>query len=208
MDMKNMTVAALSNLAASKAPAPGGGSISAMAGAFAAALTAMVGNLTLGRKGMESVGEEMEALIRRADQIRVELLEDMRRDTEAFDAVMAAMAMPKSEETEKVVRQAALQAALKRAAETPYAVAERAASILPLAEAAIARGNRNAVTDGLCGVMLARTAALGALLNVKINLASIRDVDYVAQMQAKCRALQARVEESEAAILAMVPELA
>ena len=104
MEMKDMSVASLAALTASDAPAPGGGSISAMAGAFAAALAGMVASLTVGKKKYEAVWKEMEEVIARVQPIYEGLLDDMQRDTASFDAVMAAIAMPKSSEAEKAAQ--------------------------------------------------------------------------------------------------------
>ena len=207
MEMKDMSVASLAALTASDVPAPGGGSISAMAGAFAAALAGMVASLTVGRKKYEEAWKEMEEVIARVQPIYEGLLDDMQRDTASFDAVMAAMAMPKSTDGEKAVRREAMQRALKAAAEVPLQVAERAASVLPLAKLCVARGNGNAVTDGLVGAMLARTAVLGAIYNVRVNLLSIRDEAFTAKMRAKCAELEAYAEAEEAAIRALAPEI-
>ena len=207
MEMKDMSVASLAALTASDAPAPGGGSISAMAGAFAAALAGMVASLTVGRKKYEEAWKEMEEVIARVKPVYEGLLDDMQRDTASFDAVMAAMAMPKSTDGEKAVRREAMQRALKAAAEVPLQVAERAASVLLLAKLCVARGNGNAVTDGLVGAMLARTAVLGAIYNVRVNLLSIRDEAFTAKMRAKCAELEAYAEAEEAAIRALAPEI-
>ena len=207
MEMKNMSVASLAALTASDAPAPGGGSISAMAGAFAAALAGMVASLTVGKKKYEAVWKEMEEVIARVQPIYEGLLDDMQRDTASFDAVMAAMAMPKSSEAEKAARRESMQRALKAAAEVPMQVAERAASVLPLAKLCVGRGNGNAVTDGLVGAMLARTAILGAICNVRVNLLSIQDEAFTAKMRARCTELEAYAEAEEAAIRALAPEI-
>ena len=207
MEMKNITLASLAALTASDAPAPGGGSISAMAGAFAAALAGMVASLTVGKKKYEAEWPEMEEVIARVQPIYEGLLDDMQRDTASFDAVMAAMAMPKSSEAEKAARRESMQCALKAAAEVPMQVAERAASVLPLAKLCVGRGNGNAVTDGLVGAMLARTAVLGAIYNVRVNLLSIQDEAFTAKMQARCAELEAYAEAEEAAIRALAPEI-
>lgn len=208
MEMKNMTVADLAALTASDAPAPGGGSISAMAGAYGAGLVAMVANLTIGKKKYEEVWSQMQEVIRQAGQVRAELMDDMQKDTAAFDQVMAAMALPKGSDAEKAVRMERMQLAMKAAAEVPLAVAKKAAGILPLARLVVEKGNPNTVTDGLCGAMMCRTAVLGALYNVKVNLLSVKDAEYVEAMRAECHALQALVEAAEAEIRALATELA
>lgn len=208
MELKDMTVAELAALTASNSPAPGGGAIAAMTGAYGAALAAMVANLTLGKKGYEDVQDEMAALAGEADKLRTELLEAIQKDSSSFDAFMSALSMPKNTDEEKAARTAAMQQALKEAAEVPYQTALAAARIMPLAEAAVQRGNAKAVTDGLVSAMMARTAVRGALLNVKINLESIKDEAYVAQMQEKCQILEGEVVKNESYILSLVPSLA
>lgn len=208
MEMKDMTVAELAALTASNAPAPGGGAIAAMTGAYGAALVGMVASLTLGKKGYEEVQEEMLTLTREAQALREELLCAIQKDSSSFDAFMEALALPKNTDEEKEARRAAMQQALKVAAEVPYETALAAARIMPLAEKAVRQGNSNAVTDGLVAAMLARTAVRGALLNVKINLDSIKDESYVTRMSAKCQELEGQAIQYETAILSLVPSLA
>ena len=109
--------------------------------------------------------------------------------------------MPKNTEEEKAARREAMQNGLKEAARVPLSVAETAAEIFPLSEAAVARGNANAVTDGLVSAMMARTAVLSALLNVKINLSSIKDEDFRTDMEAQVKRLEKTASEYEAKIL-------
>ena len=208
MLMKEMPLHEFAALTASNEPAPGGGSIAAMSAAFAAALSEMVANLTLGKKGYETVQAEMESLLTQAAPLREALLDDIERDCACFNAFMDALRMPKENEEQKSERSAAMQNALKTAAEAPMEIAQKAASIFPLAEAVVKSGNRNAVTDGLVSAMLARTAVLSALLNVKINLASIKDEAYVFALHNKCQELTDYAVSREAAILALCPDLA
>lgn len=207
MEMKDMTLSQFSERTASGESAPGGGSVSAMAGAFAAALSAMVARLTEGKKGFEAAAPEMRRLIETADGLRLELLSDIQRDSASFEAFMRATALPRATDAEKTARKAAMQAALRHAAEIPLSVAEKAAGILPCAQAAVSRGNPNAVTDALVSAMLARAAVRGALMNVKINLLSIQDEAYVRAMRARCAQLDADAQSAEAAILALRPDL-
>ena len=207
MDMKHMSVEDLAALTASNAPAPGGGSISAMAGAFGAALASMVANLTVGREKFAGVEAEMHDVIEKTGVIYREMLDDMQRDTSAFDLVMAAMKMPKNTDAEKQARSEKMQQGYKAAIDVPFTVAQKAASILPLVKIVIETGNKNAVTDGLVAGMMACTAVLGALYNVRINLASVKDADYVADMTRKCRELQDYAEQTEREIRALAPEL-
>ena len=196
MDMQDMNVRALLELTASDAPAPGGGAIAALSGAFGAALAAMVGSLTLGKKGYESVQEEMAETTAKANALAQKLLSAMDEDASSFNGYMAALKMPKD-----------TQESLKSASLVPLNTAKTAAEIFPLAEAAVKSGNKNAVTDGLVAAMMARTAVLGALMNVKINLGSIKDEAFVSELRETCAALQAEALAAEQRILDLAPEL-
>lgn len=207
MDMQEMNVQALMELTASDAPAPGGGAIAAMSGAFGAALAAMVGSLTLGKKGYEEVETHMAPMTEKAKTLSHRLLAAMDEDANSFNGYMAALRMPKGTETEKAERRAAMQEALKTASLVPLNTAKTAAEIFPLAETAVRYGNKNAVTDGLVAAMMARTAVLGALMNVKINLGSIRDEAFVGMLKAECEALQTEAVDAERRILDLAPEL-
>ena len=208
MELKNMTVAELAALTASDSPAPGGGAIAALTGAYGAALAAMVANLTVGKVGYEAVWQEMKDLRQQAEKLRCELLDAIQKDSSSFDAFMAALGLPKNTDEEKAARTCAMQEALKEAAEVPFQTACAAYSIMPLAEQAVRHGNAKAVTDGLVAAMMARTAVRSALLNVKINLESIKDAAYVAQMREKCQDLEGKAVQAESHILSLVPELA
>ncbi len=197
-----MRVHELLERTASKEPVPGGGSISALAAAAAASLVEMVANLTIGRKGFEDVSGEMEDISRKAMEYRERLTTAIDQDSEAYAKVMEAFRMPKSEEREKQQRSAAIQKALKGAAEVPLAVAEDALSLLQVAKTVVKKGNPNALTDGLVAVMMARTGALGAIQNVRINLDSLKDQTYVSKLGAHVRAMERDVMRIEKEILA------
>lgn len=205
MEMKTMTLIQFTEQTISGEPAPGGGSVSALAGALAASLAGMVAGLTIGKKGYEAGEAQMREIASEAEALRVRLLDDITRDSRSFNAYMDAMGLPKETDEQKAVRRQAMQDALKIAANVPFEVANTAAGILPLAETAVRLGNRNAVTDGLVAAMMARTAVLGALLNVRINLGSIKDESYVADLSARADALEKAVCAREAAILALSP---
>lgn len=205
MEMKDMTLAQFCATTASNEPAPGGGSVSALAGALAASLAEMVAQLTLGKKSYEDAAQEMQAMIPQAAALRAELLDEITRDSTSFSAYMEALALPKDTDEQKEIRRNAMQSALKKAAEVPLHVAVTAAKIMPLAAALVKRGNANAVTDGIVAAMMTRTAVLGALLNVKINLGSIKDEAYVAEMKTKIHEIETAVVRDEAAVLADSP---
>jgi len=188
----------------SPSPVPGGGSVAALAGSLAAALSGMVANLTIGKRGYEEVQEEMKEILERAKELKDKLLEDIDKDSKAFDKVMDAFKMPKDTDEEKERRKEAIQSALKEAALVPLEVAKDAEKIFDLAEKVIVKGNKNAVTDGAVSCMMARTAILSALLNVKINLASIKDEEFVNKVSKEVAELEERAHKLEKEILAKV----
>ena len=200
--MKNMTIQQFAMQTASNEPVPGGGSISALAGSLAAALTEMVAGLTIGKKKYAEAEEEMKAAIEVMRPVRDQLLDDIKRDSESFDQYMQALALPKETEEEKAARTEAMQNGLKAAVEVPLSVAKAACSILPYAETMVVKGNKTAVTDALVATMMARTAVLGAGFNVKINLESIKDQEYVDRIGKEVAELEKQAIEQEKKILA------
>lgn len=200
-ELKDLTIEEFAKVTASDAPAPGGGSVAAAAGSLAAALAEMVANLTIGKEKYAEAENEMRELAGKGQAVREKLIADIQRDSSSFNLYMAALRMPKDTEEEKTARREAMQRGLKEAAVVPLSVAETAAEIFPLAEAAVARGNANAVTDGLVSAMMARTAVLSALLNVKINLNSIKDEAFRADMEKQVKGLEKTASEYEAKIL-------
>ncbi len=200
--MKNMTVQEFAMQTASNEPVPGGGSISALAGSLAAALTEMVAGLTIGKKKYAEVEEEMKSAIEPMHEICEHLLDDIKRDSESFDLYMQALTLPKETEEEKAARQEAMQNGLKAAVAVPLSVAKRAYEIMPYAEVMVTKGNKTAVTDALVATMMARTAVLGALFNVKINLESIKDEAFVAETTKEVEVLEKKAIEHEQKILA------
>ncbi len=200
-NLKDLTVDGFVQITSSEEPAPGGGSVSALAGALAAALAEMVARLTVGRERYAAAEEEMQQVLREAGAIKEELVAAIQKDSSSFEQYMAALALPKNTEAEKAARREAMQEGLKAAAQVPLGVARSAARILSLAQAAVARGNANAVTDALVAAMMARTAVLGALFNVKINLSSIRDEAFVQELSREAAALEQAALEGEQAIL-------
>ena len=189
---------------ASKDPVPGGGSIAALCAAVAAGLSQMVANLTIGRKGYEGCASEMEGIAKEAIRYREKLILDIDRDSDAYAAVMAAFQLPKGTDEEKAERTEAVQNALRNAARVPLSVAEDAFNIMELAGRTLEKGNRNAVTDAAVAAMSARTAVLGALYNVKINLTSIKDAEFCREVRERIDSLERDVGMKEAEILAKV----
>lgn len=189
---------------ASGEPVPGGGSAAALSAATAAGLVEMVANLTIGKKGYEAAGAEMKQLSEKAHLLRRKLTEDIDNDSNAYNRVFSAFKLPKATEEEKQKRQEAIQAGLKHATSVPLSVAEDAFELMKLSRAAMEKGNKNAVTDAAVGTMMARTAVLSALYNVKINLGSIKDNVFVNGMQKKVKQLEAETVDLEKEILCLV----
>ena len=200
--MKNMTIQEFAMQTASNEPVPGGGSISALAGSLAAALTEMVAGLTIGKKKYADVEEEMKEAVEPMKAVCAQLLDDIKRDSESFDQYMQALTLPKETEEEKAARTEAMQNGLKAAVEVPLSVAKTACQILPYAETMVTKGNKTAVTDALVAAMMARTAVLGAGFNVKINLESIKDQEYVDRIGKEVAELEKQAIEQEKKILA------
>ena len=171
----SMTVERFVDEVSSSSPAPGGGSVSALAGSLGAALAAMVANLTVGKKGYESAWESSSALAERAQQIKAALARAVDEDTRAFDDVLAAMRLPKATEAEQKARQAAIAAAYEKATAVPLATARLCLAALELCEQAATSGNRNSLSDAGVGALLAKAGLEGAILNVRINLPSVQE---------------------------------
>ena len=189
---------------ASGTPVPGGGSVSALSAALGAGLTEMVANLTIAKKGYEAVENQMKEIAETARKLREKLVTEVDKDANAYQDVLAAFKLPKTTEDEKAQRAQAIQNAMKNAARVPLGVANDALQVMDLAEKVIRNGNRNAASDGAVGTMMARTAVLGALFNVKINLASVKDQAFVEEMMQAVNQLESRVHEREAEILSHV----
>lgn len=167
----------------SDSPAPGGGSASALCGAQAAALLAMVGRLTIGKKKYADVQDLAEETIAAADKLKEELTDIIDRDTESFNAVSAVFAMPKETDEEKAARKAAMQEALKLCTVTPLEMMRLSKEGLSLIQRAAGKLNLTAASDLGCAVLGFRSCMEGAWLNVLINVAGITDEEYAA----KCR---------------------
>ena len=204
--LTDLTVKGFLDTTAGKDPVPGGGSISALCGSIAAALTEMVAGLTIGKKKYAEVEEQMKQLVERVQEIRHQLILDVDRDSEAYNVVFAAFQMPKETDEQKAARSAQIQEATKIAANVPMEVARRVYSLLSDIEEVVSNGNQNAVTDGCVALMSARNAIIGALFNVRINLTSIKDEQYVADMTAEADRLEREVIEREAKVIEYTKE--
>lgn len=204
--LTELTIKAFLAETAGEAPVPGGGSISALNGAIAAALTEMVANLTIGKKKYVEVEEEMKSLAAEAAAIQEELVKDVDRDSDAYNTVFAAFKLPKETDEEKAHRSEEIQKSTKFAAEVPMAVARRVSAMLDKIEAVVARGNQNAVTDGCVAMMCARVAVVGALFNVRINLTSLKDEAFVKAMTEEADRLEADIMAREKRVIEITKE--
>ena len=185
----NNTLEEYISCTASGDPTPGGGSVAALAGSLGGALTNMVKNLTVGKKAYEELPDEIKTkIIENSKQVE-ELINELNiivdEDTKAFDKVMDAFKMPKETDEEKAARTQAIQEGYKIALKVPLRCGEKCLELLKLQEVYSHYGNVNAITDVGVGALLAYTGLEGALLNVTINLGSIKDEEYKKEISAK-----------------------
>ena len=173
------------DLLASDAPAPGGGSAAALAGTLGAALTAMVGSLTVGRKKYAEFDGLARETLEKARDLEHRFLDVMERDTEAFNAVSAVFAMPKGTDQEKEARAVAMQEALQGCTKTPFEMMELSLEALRLTDGLVDRSNASAASDLGCAALSLKAAIQGAWLNVLINVGSLKDQEFAAEYRAK-----------------------
>lgn len=160
-----------------------------------------VASLTIGKKGYETHEELMRHIFDIAVQSKNVFVEDIDRDSEAYDSVFACFKMPKASDEEKAARSTAIQEATKFAALIPMQVARNAYELMNIIMDVARLGNRNAVTDACVAMMAARSAVLGALMNVRINLASLKDKEFVSKLQNEADALEQHACEKEKELL-------
>jgi len=163
----------------------------------------MVAALTVNKSGYEEHRNEMTEMLKKCEMLRCRLLDDIDRDCVSFDGYIEALAMPKDTDEQKSIRKAAMQQALKHAAEVPLSIAETSLEVMPLAKATVLRGNKNAVTDGVIAAMMCRTAVLAALCNVKINLGMIKDQNYTDKMWSVVNCLEQSAVDGEKEVLSL-----
>ncbi len=203
--ISDLTVKGFSERTASGDPLPGGGSVSALAAALGAALAEMVANLTVGREKYAQHETAMQALRDEAAQLRSAMLACIDRDAEAYQQVLSAFRLPKDDDAGKARRREAIQEGFKQAARVPLSVAADALRILELALEAVSRGNTNALSDGVVAALMARSAVLGALSNVKINLEAIKDPAFVEDFTGRARDIRRRLEAAEPRLQSLLP---
>ena len=197
MSSKDSTIQDFLNKTASNNPVPGGGSISALNGAIATALSEMLANLTIGKKNYTDGEERMKTIVFDMNNQRNVFFEDIDRDAEAYKLVFDAYKLPKENDEQKTNRFNQIQHATKQAALIPMEIAQRAFDLMDAIEYTTRNGNRNAITDGCISMMTCRTAVLGALLNVRVNLGSIKDGDFVNELDMKCSKMEVETIQKE-----------
>lgn len=187
--LKNISISEFIEKTGSGAPTPGGGSVSALAGSLGAALNVMVYELTQGKKVYNEFEPELRMKLddsaEKLKEISNQLLIEMENDTTAFDSVMEAFKMPKETEEEKLLRSEAIQEGYKKAIEVPLKIANLSLEALFLMEVLSLHGNVGAITDVGVGALLSYVGVEGALLNVKINLNSMKKGDYTEDVGGK-----------------------
>lgn len=170
-------------------PAPGGGSVAALAGALGAALASMVAHLTRGKTGSDSQDEILAATAARAGQLKEALLAAVDEDTQAFEAYLDALRLPKSTSEEKALRSQRIQEGLRQAVRIPLRTAGLSLDAMQLAQSMFKHGNPNSMTDAAVGAQIAFTGVQGGVWNVRINLKSIKDPAFCDEMDATCSEL-------------------
>lgn len=189
---------------ASESPAPGGGSIAAYIGALGASLGTMVANLSSHKPGWDERWEEFSGWAEKGQALKDRLLFLVDEDTNAFNGIMDSFKLPKSTEAEKRVRTEAIQAATKYAIEIPFQVMEASYASMDLIKAMAENGNPNSVSDAGVGALCARSAVMGAFLNVKINAAGLKDPGFVKEKLEKGAELERKTMALEKEILEIV----
>lgn len=200
----DMTCKAFADETASESPAPGGGSISAYMGALAAALGTMVANLSSHKAGWDNRWEEFSTWAEKGQKLKDELLFLVDEDTHAFNKIMDTFSLPKSNDSEKQLREKAIEEATKYATEVPFRTMKKAFETFELIKAMVETGNPNSVTDAGVGALAARSAVMGAFLNVKINASGLKDKKYVKSIIAEAEEIERKTCEEEAKIIEMV----
>ena len=194
MKLTDLKVNEFVDLVASSSPAPGGGSVAALAAANGIALLGMVARLTIGKKRYAAHEELMNEILGGADDLKQKLIALIDADTEAFNKVSAVFSMPKETDEEKAARQIAMQETLKSAAEVPFEVMETCLQALKITYNAVGKSNENAASDLGVAALCLGAGVKGAWLNVKINLSGIKDESYVNDMTEKGERLQGSAE--------------
>ena len=200
----DMDLVAFADETASESPAPGGGSIAAYCGVMGVSLGTMVANLSSHKRGWDDRWEEFSEWAVKGQAYKNELLRLVDEDTNAFNKIMDAFGLPKATDEEKAARKQAIQDATKYAIQIPFRVMETAYNSMEVMKAMAEFGNPNSVTDAGVGALCARTAVLGAFMNVKINAGDLEDKDFVSDILAKGNDIQEKTMALETEIRAVI----
>ncbi|HPJ63222.1 glutamate formimidoyltransferase [Lentimicrobium sp.] len=202
--LMDMTCSAFADETASESPAPGGGSISAYMGALGVSLGTMVANLSSHKPGWDDRWEEFSDWAEKGQVLKDELIRLVDEDTNAFNRIMDAFGLPKGSEQEKAARTEAIQQATRYAIEIPFRVMKKSFETMEILKAMAETGNPNSVSDAGVGALAARSAVMGAFLNVKINAAGLNDKAYVASVLAEGSDIERNAKQMEEQILEIV----
>lgn len=202
----NTTLIDFADETASESPAPGGGSISAYVGALGISLATMVANLSSHKKGWDEHWKEFSDWAEKGQQYKNELIKLVDADTKAFNQIMAVMSLSKSTEAEKKVRKQAIQEATKFAIEVPFQVMQVAYESMRVIKAMAEIGNPNSVSDAGVGALCARSAVIGAFMNVRINAGSYDDKHFVTDVIARGKEIEIKAIALETEVLKIVNE--
>ena len=189
---------------ASSSPAPGGGSVAALSGALGIALTSMVCNLTIGKEKYENVQNDVKKTLKQSEKLRKKLTRLIDEDTTAFNDVMKAFKMPKETEEQKKKRSVAIQEGYKKAAQTPLETAKTCAEALNLAKTVAEIGNINSITDAAVSALMIESGLKSAILNVKINLGSIKDEKFTQKINNELENIEKIASDKTKEILKIV----
>jgi glutamate formiminotransferase/formiminotetrahydrofolate cyclodeaminase len=187
-----------------ESPAPGGGSIAALAGALGVSLSSMVANLTANKRGSDDVDDILNEAAEKCQDIKFKLVKAVDDDTNAFNRYMDAMRMPKKTEEDKKKRLEAMQQGLKTAIQVPYNTALLSYEAIGISGTVAKYGNPNSITDVGVGAQSAYTGVLGGIYNVLINLKDIKDDDFVKEMKTKCDELKSKALKELNEVLSFV----
>ncbi|NVO19362.1 MAG: glutamate formimidoyltransferase [Bacteroidetes bacterium] len=200
----SLSVEGFANETASESPAPGGGSVSAAMGAFGVSLATMVANLSSHKAGWDERWEEFSAWAEKGQKLKDELLYLVDEDTRAFNKIMDAFGLPKGNDDEKAARDLAIQEATKYAIEIPFKVMKCSLESMGIIKAMAEIGNPNSVSDAGVGALAARSAVMGAYLNVKINASGLKDQDFLNKIMSESDEIEKKVISAEQEILQLV----
>ena len=203
----DMTLLAFAEETASESPAPGGGSVAAYASTMGVALATMVANLSAHKRGWDERWAAFSKVAETGVQLQAQLAALVDADTAAFNQIMEAYGLPKATDNQQKVRHQAIQDATRHAIEIPLQVARLSMQAMEVASEMASIGNPNSITDAGVGAMAIRTGVKGAILNARVNLADLEDVDFAKRVRVECEELWSASDAAEAAVIARVDEV-